>query len=91
MFGHLRRSRERRERLEAAYRQPGNCGTFAEKLRASLPKPVPPEEQAAVLLRDVNDLMGALRIIASCTQSQDADRQLAHEALVRLEKRGIGD
>ena len=47
-------------------------------------------EQAKTLLIDVDDMMGALRLVASMEYDRAEVRTIAHLALDRLKKRGIG-
>jgi hypothetical protein len=47
--------------------------------------------QAKVLAEDVNDLMNALRLVASLDTPLDKVRDIAHRALNVLAARGVGD
>ena len=48
-------------------------------------------EQADILYRDVNDMMNALRLVASADTPIDTVRDIAKRALAELRHRGVGD
>ncbi len=74
--------------------QENTVDTIAHWLACQLPIVSPDESaasrQAKVLAVDVDDMMGALRLVASMEYDRAEVRTIAHLALERLKRRGIG-